>query len=142
MTALPFETLPDTFVHPGGFCQNVLATGRCTVTGSDRDAGREAILLDCEHPRTTELAGDRPDYRDLIAVDRATGVIVRLVEIDRRVVTRDADVDDLEPDAPCRRRRSTSSSRPGRRCSTRRGPRIHDRRNARPMRRAFDDATG
>ena len=30
LTALPMETLPDTFVHPAGFCQNVLATGRCS----------------------------------------------------------------------------------------------------------------
>ena len=29
VTALPIETLPDTFVHPAGYCQNVLATGRC-----------------------------------------------------------------------------------------------------------------
>src|SRR4029450_8905977 len=31
VTALPMETLPDTFVHPAGYCQNVLATGRCAV---------------------------------------------------------------------------------------------------------------
>ena len=78
------ETLPDTFVHPAGYCQNVLATGRCTVTGTDIVAGREAILLECDHPRTTELAGDRPDFHISIAVDRETGVILRLVEIDRR----------------------------------------------------------
>ena len=34
VTALPMETLPDTFVHPAGYCQNVLATGRCLVTGT------------------------------------------------------------------------------------------------------------
>ena len=78
------ETLPETFVHPAGYCQNVLATGRCPVTGSDVVNGREAILLECDHPRTTELAG-RPARLPLdVAVDRATGVILRLVEIDRR----------------------------------------------------------
>ena len=46
--------------------------------------GREAILVECDHPRTTEIAGDRPDYQISIAVDRETGVILRLVEIDRR----------------------------------------------------------
>ena len=39
------ETLPDTFVHPAGLCQNVLATGHCEVTGTDVVAGREAIVL-------------------------------------------------------------------------------------------------
>ena len=42
VTALPMETLPDTFVHPAGYCQNVLATGRCLVTGTDLVGGREA----------------------------------------------------------------------------------------------------
>ena len=99
VTALPFETLPDTFVHPGGFCQNVLATGRCTITGSFVDAGRASIHLRCEHPRTVELPGDRPDHAIEIAVDRATGVIVRLVETIGGTVTRDALVTKLEPDA-------------------------------------------
>ncbi len=57
VTALPMETLPDTFVHPGGYCQNVLATGRCTVTGTGLINDREAILLECDHPRTIEVSG-------------------------------------------------------------------------------------
>ena len=86
------ETLPDTFVHPAGFCQNVLATGRCTVTGTTVMIGREAILLKCDHPRTIELAGDRPDFRLDLAVDRETGVILRLVETIGGTVGRDAEV--------------------------------------------------
>ena len=70
VTALPMETLPDTFVHPAGYCQNVLATGRCLVTGTDIVGGREAILVECDHPRTTEVAGDRPDFHISVAVDR------------------------------------------------------------------------
>jgi hypothetical protein len=100
VTALPMETLPDTFVHPAGYCQNVLATGRCTVTGSDIVSGREAVLLECDHPRTTELAGDRPDFHISLAVDRDTGVILRLVESIGGIVTRDAEVVELSPDAP------------------------------------------
>lgn len=100
LTPLPMETLPDTFVHPAGFCQNVLSTGSCTVTGSDIVAGREAVLLECAHPRTTRLAGDRPDYRVSLAVDRETGVIVRLVESIGGEVTRHAEVLELAPDAP------------------------------------------
>jgi outer membrane lipoprotein-sorting protein len=100
VTPLPMETLPDTFVHPAGYCQNVLATGRSMVTGTDVVNGREAILLECLHPRTTELAGDRPDFHISLAVDRETGVILRLVETIGGLTTRQADVVELVPDAP------------------------------------------
>jgi len=99
LTSLPADSLAETFVHPAGFCQNVLATGRCTVTGSDVVNGREAILLECDHPRTTKLAGDRPDFHISIAVDRETGVILRLIQSIGDVITRQADVVDLAPDA-------------------------------------------
>jgi hypothetical protein len=98
ITALPMETLPDTFVHPAGYCQNVLATGRCFVGGSAIVSGREAVLLECDHPRTTELPGDRPDFHISIAVDRDTGVILRLVEAIGGSVTRHAEVVELQPD--------------------------------------------
>jgi hypothetical protein len=100
VTALPMETLPDTFVHPAGYCQNVLATGRCFVPGTDVVAGREAVLLECDHPRTTELAGDRPDFQISLAVDRDTGIILRLVETIGGVTTRHAEVTELSPDTP------------------------------------------
>ncbi len=99
VTALPMETLPDTFVHPAGFCQNVLATGICAVLGTELVTEREAILLTCDHPRTIEIAGDRPDHRLDLSVDRATGVILRLVETIGGTVTRDAVVTDIDPDA-------------------------------------------
>ena len=94
------ETLPETFVHPAGYCQNILATGRCTVTGTDIVSGREAILLECDHPRTTEVASDRPDFHISIAVDRDTGVILRLVESIGGIETRHAEVVELQPDVP------------------------------------------
>jgi hypothetical protein len=100
VTALPMETLPDTFVHPAGYCQNVLATGRCLVTGSDVVAGREAILLECDHPRAIEVVADRPDFHVSLAVDRQLGVILRLVESIGGEETRRAEVTDLGPDAP------------------------------------------
>ncbi len=99
VTPLPAETLPDTFVHPAGFCQNVLATGPCAITGTDLIAGREAILLTCDHPRTMGLSGDRPDFSLTIGVDRETGVIVRLIETIGGVVARHAEVAELAPDA-------------------------------------------
>ena len=100
VTALPMETLPDTFVHPAGYCQNVLATGRCTVTGTDLVADREVVLLECDHPRTIEVAADRPDFRISIAVDRQLGVILRLAETIGGEITRHAEVTDIGPDAP------------------------------------------
>ena len=100
VTPLPMETLPDTFVHPAGFCQNVLATGRCAITGTGQSLGRATIALLSDHPRTIELPGDRPDHAFEITVDRETGVILRLVETIGGTVTRDAVVTELLPDAP------------------------------------------
>lgn len=99
VTPLPMETLPEAFVHPAGFCQNVLATGRCWVSGSADVAGREAIVLDCDHPRDAEVWADRPDHHLQVSVDRETGIISRLVETIGDRVTRDATVVSLEPDA-------------------------------------------
>ena len=99
LTELPAETLADAFVHPAGLCQNVLATGRCRVSGTDVIAGREAVLLECHHPRSVKLAADRPDFRILLGVDRATGIITRLVEAMGDHVTRHAEVTALAPDA-------------------------------------------
>jgi hypothetical protein len=94
------ETLPETFVHPAGLCQNVLATGRVTVTGSAVVIGREAVLVECDHPRTTEVVADRPDFHISLAVDRETGVILRFVESIGGRMTRHAEVVDFAPDAP------------------------------------------
>jgi outer membrane lipoprotein-sorting protein len=100
VTALPTATLPDTFIHPAGFCQNVLASGRCIVTGTEVVRGRETVTLQSDHPRATELAGDRPDFSLTIAADRETGVILRLVESMGGLVTRRAEVLEFAPDAP------------------------------------------
>lgn len=100
VTPLPMETLADTFVHPAGYCQNVLATGDCRIVGTELVMGREALVLECDHPRTTELPGDRPDFRVTIAVDRQLGLILRLVETIAGDETRHAEVVDLGPDTP------------------------------------------
>ena len=99
LTALPRETLADTFVHPGGFCQNVLATGRCWVAGTAEVAGREGVVLECDHPRSIEIAADRPDHHLQVTFDRETGAILRLVQAIAGGTTRDAVVADLDPDA-------------------------------------------
>jgi outer membrane lipoprotein-sorting protein len=100
LTPLPMETLPDTFVHPAGYCQNVLGTGICRVAGSETVADRLAVVVECDHPRTIEMAADRPDFHVQIAVDRADGVILRLVESIGGRPTRRAEVVDYAPNAP------------------------------------------
>ena len=77
----------------------MLSTGECQVTGPEVIGGRETIGLTCQHPRTTELTADRPDYSIRIAVDRDTGIIVRLTESMAGEITRDAEAVDLDPDA-------------------------------------------
>jgi hypothetical protein len=99
LTPLPMETLPDTFVHPAGYCQNVLSTGRCWISGTDRVGRRPAVLVECDTPRTIEMAADRPDFHIQIAVDRADGVILRLVETIGGTITRHAEAVDYAPDA-------------------------------------------
>jgi outer membrane lipoprotein-sorting protein len=99
VTPLPMETLADTFIHPAGYCQNVLGTGRCWISGTDEIGGREVILVECDHPRTIEVVADRPDFHIQIAVDRADGVILRLVETIGGDVTRDAEVVAYTPNA-------------------------------------------
>ena len=98
-TELPAETLPDAFVHPAGLCQNVLATGRAWVSGSIDVGGREAIVVECDHPRAIGIAADRPDHHLQVAFDRDTGLVLRLVETIAGEVTRDATVTSLSPDA-------------------------------------------
>jgi hypothetical protein len=100
LTALPMETLPDTFIHPAGYCQNVLSTGDCRVVGLDQVGGRETVVLECAHPRTIEMTADRPDFRIRVNVDRADGVILRLEEWIGGKVTRDAQVTEYSADAP------------------------------------------
>jgi outer membrane lipoprotein-sorting protein len=99
ITSLPMETLPELFIHPAGYCQNVLATGECWVSGTDRVAGREAIVLECDHPRAVERTVDRPDFHIQVAVDRLDGIITRLIETVGGEATRIAEVVHLDPDA-------------------------------------------
>jgi hypothetical protein len=98
VTPLPMESVVETLVHPGGFAQNVLATGECWIGGTARVAGREAIVLECDHPRTIEIDADRPDHHFQLSVDRETGIVIRLVETIADAVTRSAVVTNLGVD--------------------------------------------
>ena len=99
-TNLPANSLVETFVHPAGFCQNVLATGACRIAGTELVQGREAIIVESLHPRTIEMAGDRPDHRLVLAVDRETGLIARLEERFGRVTSRLVTATEMAPDTP------------------------------------------
>ena len=69
------------------------------MTGTTTVAGREAVVLECQHPRSVEVVADRPDFAVRIAVDRLDGVILRLEESIGGQVTRDAVVTSYQPDA-------------------------------------------
>ena len=99
ITSLPMETLAELFVHPAGYCQNVLATGDCWISGTERIAGREAIVVECDHPRAVEQTVDRPDYHVQLAADRIDGLVLRLVESVGSEVTRVAEVVHVDSDA-------------------------------------------
>lgn len=100
VTELPMESVVETLVHPGGFAQNVLATGECWIGGTVRVAGREAIVVECDHPRTIEIEADRPDHHFQLCVDRETGLVSRLVETIGGEMTRSATIATLDADRP------------------------------------------
>ena len=101
VTLLPAETLPDTFVHPGGLLpERPRRPGAARSPARTVAIGREAIMLVCDHPRTTELPATDRTTGSTSTVDRATGVILRLVETIGDDVSRDAEVLVLDPDAP------------------------------------------
>ena len=100
VTALPAESLADTFIHPNGFCRNVLGTGVVTRRGTAEIAGREAILLRCDHPRTSHVLTDRPDHWLEVGIDMQTGLLVLLAEHVADQMTRHAQVTSIALDEP------------------------------------------
>lgn len=99
VTTLPAESLADTFVHPHGYCRNVLMTGAVYKRGTAAmTSGREAILLRCDHPRTSHVLTDRPDHWLELGVDVQTGMIVLLAEHVGDQMTRHAEVTSISLD--------------------------------------------
>lgn len=97
-TALPAETVAETFVHPNGFCRNVLATGVIYRRGTASIGGREAMLLRCNHPRSSQLLLDRPDHWLEVGVDSQTGLILLLAEHVGDRITRHAEATNIRLD--------------------------------------------
>ncbi len=100
LTPLPADSLPETFVHPAGFCQNVLSTGRVWVSRTVRVCDREGIAVECDHPRSVLVVADRPDHHLQVVADTETGILLRLVETIAGEPTRSAEVTELRLDAP------------------------------------------
>lgn len=101
VTPLPPETLAETFIHPHGFCSNVLATGAVRELGTAALVNaREALVLRCDHPRVSHVLTDRPDHWLEVAVDRQTGMILLLAEHVGGRITRHGEVVALALDEP------------------------------------------
>ncbi|CAN5744382.1 hypothetical protein BH23CHL7_BH23CHL7_04140 [soil metagenome] len=101
VTPLPAETLVSTFIHPHGFCRNVLATGALRELGTSALVNdRETIILRCDHPRTSHVLTDRPDHWLEVGVDRQTGMILLLAEHVGGRITRHGEVVALSLDEP------------------------------------------
>lgn len=99
VTTLPAETLADTFIHPHGFCRNVLGSGVVHRRGTAAMAnGREAILLRCDHPRVSHVLTDRPDHWLEVGVDVQTGLVLLLAEHVGDQLTRHAEVTSVSID--------------------------------------------
>ena len=100
-TALPNESIADTFVHPNGLCRNVLSTGIVYRTGTAALAGgRETMLLRCNHPRSSQLLLDRPDHWLEVGVDTQTGMLLLLAEHVGDRITRHAEATSVRLDEP------------------------------------------
>lgn len=101
-THLPAGSIADAFVHPHGLFRNVLVTGPLTIVGTRPVAGREAIVVRTEHPRSVEVLVDRPDHWMEVGIDRASGFVLTLTERVAGVVTQHAEVQELQldPDIP------------------------------------------
>jgi hypothetical protein len=98
-TALPNETVADTFVHPNGLCRNVLTTGTILRTGTAALAGgRETLLLRCNHPRSSQLLLDRPDHWLEVGVDTQTGMLLLFAEHVGDRITRHAEATNVRLD--------------------------------------------
>jgi hypothetical protein len=97
-TRLPAGSLPETFIHPHGLFRFVLVTGPLSVVGLQSVAGREAIVVRAQHPRSAKVLVDRPDRSIEVGIARDSGFVVLLTERIGGAVTRHAEVTALDLD--------------------------------------------
>lgn len=98
LTRLPAGSLADTFIHPHGLFRNVLVTGPLAVAGTQPVAGREAIVVRAQHPRSSKVLVDRPDRSIDVGIARDSGFVVLLTERIGETITRHAEVTTLDLD--------------------------------------------
>lgn len=98
LTPLPAGSLADAFIHPHGLFRNVLVTGPLAVVGVQPVAGREAIVVRAQHPRSAKVLVDRPDRSIDVGIGRDSGFVLLLIERIGEQVTRHAEVTALEVD--------------------------------------------
>jgi len=97
-TRLPAGSLPEAFIHPHGLFRNVLVTGPLSVIGTMPVAGREAIVVRAQHPRSAKVLVDRPDRSIDVGIARDSGFVVMLTERIGEAITRHAEVTSLDLD--------------------------------------------
>jgi hypothetical protein len=78
----------------------VLFTGVVSRRGTAEIAGREAILVRCDHPRTSHVLTDRPDHWLEVGIDVQTGMLVLLAEHVGDQMTRHAQALTIALDEP------------------------------------------
>jgi hypothetical protein len=98
LTRLPAGSLADSFIHPHGLFRNVLLSGPLAVVGVQPVAGREAVVVRTQHPRSAKVLVDRPDRSVEVGIARDSGFVVLLTERISEDVTRHAEVTTLELD--------------------------------------------
>jgi len=98
LTALPPGSLAEAFIHPHGLFRSVLVSGPLQIAGTREVAGREAILVQADHPRTAKVLVDRPDHSLEVGIGRQSGFLLWLEERFGETVTRRAEVTELELD--------------------------------------------
>jgi hypothetical protein len=98
LTKLPAGSLADAFIHPHGLFRNVLVSGPLAIVGVREVAGREAIVVRAQHPRSAKVLVDRPDRSIEVGIGRDSGFVLLLTEHIGDAVTRHAEVTTLQID--------------------------------------------
>lgn len=102
LTALAPGSVADSFVHPHGLFRHVLVSGPLAIIGTRLVGGREAFIVEAQHPRSAKVLVDRPDRTVSVGIDKTTGFVSLLIERIGDTETHHAEITSLEldPDIP------------------------------------------